>query len=122
MRRRLCARNKCSRSVERAGASTKSESLIVTGHAVDIAVFMSHLTALVGVLASAIWPMRRDLSAAICALFLLIWTDLVCTGLILSCFGQLGDRAAYVAVSLGLAIAFRMAARLFISLPPVVKG
>jgi hypothetical protein len=94
----------------------------MTRHAADIVAFVAHLTALIGIFASALWPMRRDFGAAIYALFLLIWTDLVCTGLTLSCFGQLGNRAAYVAVSLGLAIAFRMAARPFISLPPVGEG
>lgn len=50
--------------------------------------------------------MRHHVVAAICTLYLLVWCDLVCSALILSSLGQLGNRLAYLAVSLILALLF----------------
>lgn len=50
--------------------------------------------------------MRHDVMSAICALFILAWCVFVCSALLLSSVGQLGNRGAYITISLILAIIF----------------
>ena len=58
------------------------------------------LTALASLFGVGLWRRMRDPAEIICALLLLIWTDLVFTGLLLSCFRQLGNGRLHIAVSL----------------------
>lgn len=55
-----------------------------------------------------LWSMRHDVMAAIPALFLLVWCDLVLSALILSSVGQLGVWRAYFVISVVLAIIFTL--------------
>jgi hypothetical protein len=70
---------------------------------------LTHVVLLMALLAWSVWSLRRDRAIAICALFVVGWTDLVCTALLLSFVGRLGDRFAYVGLSLLLALVFRFA-------------
>lgn len=63
-----------------------------------------HIALLFGFICIGLWPIRHDVAAAICALYMLVWCDLVCSALILSSIGQLGNRIAYITVSTALAI------------------
>ncbi len=64
---------------------------------------LTHAGLLLLLVGWGVWHLRKDRGAALCALFVLIWTDLVCTALVLSCFSSLGNRFAYVGVSLTIA-------------------
>ena len=81
-------------------------------------VTVAHGGLLLALLCWGLWRLRRDLAAMICASFVVVWTDLVVTALLLGSVGQLGDRLAYVGVSLILALVFALALRR--TLPPAV--
>ena len=63
-----------------------------------------HVCALVLIFGWAMWPVRRDWGAALCALFILIWTNVVCTSLTLASASRLGDRIAFVGLSISLGV------------------
>ena len=62
-----------------------------------------HITSIFILICIGLWPKRHDGMAAICAIFILVWCDLVVSALILSSFGELGNRSAYILVSLAIA-------------------
>ena len=70
----------------------------------DTAQTTLHIFSLIALLYWGLRPMRHDIAATISALFLLTWADLVSGALILGCFGELGNRNAYVLTTLIIAM------------------
>jgi hypothetical protein len=63
-----------------------------------------HFAILVSLFFIGLKQLRHDVMAAIPALFLLVWSDLIFSGLLLSSVGQLGNRFAYFTTSIAVAI------------------
>ncbi|MFA6198750.1 MAG: hypothetical protein WC734_06415 [Patescibacteria group bacterium] len=70
-----------------------------------------HIVLLLSFLTWGLWPRRHDIASTICALFLLSWTTLVCTALLLGYWGLLGNLIAYEAISLSFATVFALLLR-----------
>src|SRR5271170_5707508 len=72
-----------------------------------------HLTGLVAFTALTVRRLFADVASRVCGAFLLIWSNLAYTALLLSLFSQLGNRWLYFSSSLFVAFAsWRVVCRL----------
>jgi hypothetical protein len=66
------------------------------------------ISLLLGLLYWGIWFRRESTATKICALFIFLWSTLVCSALVLSYFGLLGNLIAYEGASLFFAASFSL--------------